>query len=144
MRKIKLGIIGAGLVWEKKHKAALNKLKNLFEVYAFCATTLKTKNKVQKEYPEALFFYDYKEIVKNKEIDAIVVLTPISLNSIVSISALDAKKDVIIEKPMAPRSLTENANLNFLDTIYSSTLYCQTQHAVVIISKFLFSVKLLV
>lgn len=46
-------------------------------------------------------------------------------------------------KIFSTRSLTENANLNFLDTTYSGVLYRQIQHAVVIISEFLFPDKLL-
>ena len=48
-----------------------------------------------------------------------------------------------ITMSIVTRSLTENANLNFLDTTYSSVLYCQTQHAVLVTSEFLFLDKLL-
>ncbi len=105
MKKIKLGVVGPGLIWEREHKPAINKLKDLFEVNAFCATSERSKNKVMKEFPVATFFLDYKEMVKKPEIDAVVVLTPIRLNATVAIAALEANKDVILEKPMAANSL---------------------------------------
>ena len=57
----------------------------------------------------------------------------------------DSSRDIYIcpQGKILTRSLTENANLNFLDTTYSGVLYRQTQHAVVIISEFLFPDKLL-
>ena len=106
MKKVKLGIVGPGLIWEREHKPALEQLTDRFEVSAFCASSESNKNKIQKEYPGLPFFSDYKELIKSPEIDAVVVLTPISLNTPVSIAALEEGKDVIVEKPMAESSLT--------------------------------------
>ena len=112
MNKIKLGIIGPGIIWERAHKPVLNRLKNLFAITAFCATSEASKNKVKKEFPDVPFFYNYKEMVKSPEVDAVVVLTPISLNPIVAMAALDSKKDVIVEKPIATDSVTAKKLIN--------------------------------
>ncbi len=104
MEKVKLGIVGPGLIWEREHKPALNQLSDLFEISAFCASSESNKNKIQKEYPGLPFFSDYKEMVQYPGIDAVVVLTPISLNTPVTIAALDHNKDVIVEKPMSENS----------------------------------------
>jgi predicted dehydrogenase len=101
MNKIRLGIIGPGLIWEKAHKPALKKFSDKFEIAAFCATSEKSKNKINKEYPGMPFYKDYKLLVKESFIDAVIVMTPITMNSVVAIEALDAGKDVFLEKPMA-------------------------------------------
>lgn len=101
MGKIRLGIIGPGLIWEKAHKPALKKFSDKFEIAAFCATSEKSKNKINKEYPGIPFYKDYKLLVKESYIDAVLIMTPITMNSVVAIEALDAGKDVFLEKPMA-------------------------------------------
>ena len=101
MSKIRLGVIGPGIIWERAHKPALKKFSNRFEIAAFCATSEKSKNKINKEYPGIPFYKDYKLLVKESFIDAVIVMTPIPMNPVVAIEALDAGKDVFLEKPMA-------------------------------------------
>jgi len=101
MNKIRLGIVGPGLIWEWAHKPVLKKLEDKFEVAAFCATSEKSKNKINKEYPVMPFYKDYKALLREPFIDAVVILTPIPLNPVIASAALDAGKDVFMEKPMA-------------------------------------------
>ncbi len=101
MGKIRLGIIGPGIIWKRAHKPALKKFSNRFEIAAFCATSEKSKNKINKEYPGMPFYKDYKLLVKESFIDAVIIMTPIPMNPVVAIEALNAGKDVFLEKPMA-------------------------------------------
>lgn len=101
MSKIRLGVIGPGIIWERAHKPALKKFRDKFEIAAFCATSEKSKSKIIKEYPGIPFYKDYKVLVKEPFIDAVIIMTPIPLNPIVAMEALDAGKDVFMEKPMA-------------------------------------------
>lgn len=100
-KKIRLGIIGAGLIWEKAHRPALAKLKNKFSISAFCARSKKTQKKIYMYYPEIPFFYDYRKMLKLDTIDAIIILTPIAHNAPFAIDSLKAGKHVIMEKPLA-------------------------------------------
>ncbi len=101
MNKIRLGIIGPGIIWERAHKPALKRLRDKFEIVAFCATSEKSKNKINKEYPGMPFYKDYQVLIKESFIDAVIIMTPIPLNPIIAVAALDAGKDVFMEKPMA-------------------------------------------
>ena len=101
MNTIRLGIIGPGNVWEKVHKPVLKRLKNKFKIAAFCATSEKSKNKISGEYPNLPFYEDYRILVKQSFIDAVLILTPIIMNATVAIEALKSRKDVFMEKPMA-------------------------------------------
>ena len=53
-----------------------------------------------KKY-EAKPYTDYKEMLKSKDIDAIVVAGPNALHAQQSIEAMEAGKHVLCEKPMA-------------------------------------------
>jgi len=101
MDKIRLGVIGPGIIWERVHKNELKRLANKFEIVAFCGRSDKSKNTAEREYPGVPFYRDYKEMVREPFIDAVIVLTPILMNPIVAGEALDAGKDVFVEKPMA-------------------------------------------
>jgi len=98
---MRLGIVGPGLIWEKRHEGALQKLQDTFTVTAFCANSDKHKAEALSRYPNAAFDTNYEDFVKRDDIDAVVVLTPIELNAPVSLAALNAGKDVFVEKPMA-------------------------------------------
>ncbi len=101
MDKIQLGIVGAGLIWDLTHKQKLNMLKSIYEIRAFSVRSESTKNKLKKEYPDLEVYNDYHEMLKLDYLDAIVVLTPIQLNALVTIEALRADKYVFVEKPVA-------------------------------------------
>ncbi len=98
---MRLGIVGPGLIWEKRHEPALEKLTDTFTVTAFCASTERYKATALARYPKAAFVTNYEQFVQREDIDAVVVLTPIELNAPVSLAALRAGKDVFLEKPMA-------------------------------------------
>jgi predicted dehydrogenase len=101
MNKVRLGIVGPGIIWETVHKDILKKFENKFEITAFCARSEKSRNKVKEEYPEAPFYTDYRELVRQPFIDAVLIMTPIPMNPVVAKEALEAGKDVFVEKPMA-------------------------------------------
>ena len=98
---MRLGILGPGLIWNKRHKPSLDKLKAAFEITAFCAASERRKSEVLRDYPHASFDTDFKTFINRPDIDAVVVLTPIHLNGPLALEALKAGKDVFLEKPMA-------------------------------------------
>jgi len=101
MKKIRLGIIGPGIIWERAHKPVLVELKDKFEIAAFCASSDRSREKIKKEYPNLPFFKDYKKLLEMDSIDTVLVLAPLTMNAMFTMAALDAGKDVITEKPMA-------------------------------------------
>jgi len=101
MNKIRLGVIGPGIIWRRAHKPSMEKPGSMFEIAAFCATSEKSKNRINAEHPGVSFYNDYRELVKEPSIDAVIIMTPIPLNQPVAMEALGAGKDVFLEKPMA-------------------------------------------
>jgi UDP-N-acetylglucosamine 3-dehydrogenase len=101
MNKIRIGVIGVGIIWRRVHKPSLTRLSSMFEISAFCATSEKSKNSIKAEYPDIPFYKDYRELVKEPAIDAVIIMTPIPLNQTIAMAALSAGKDVFTEKPMA-------------------------------------------
>lgn len=103
MEKVKVGIIGCGGIANGKHLPALKDLSNYADVVAFCDIIPERVEKAAKEYgtPDARVYTNYKELLKDAEVDNVRVLTPNRWHSIMSIDALKAGKHVLCEKPMA-------------------------------------------
>ena len=110
MQPIRLGVIGAGLIWLRRHQPTLATLSDAFLPVAFADPSEQRRAQAAEKFPDAVIMSDYQELLALSEVDAVLVLTPIVLNAPVATAALDAGKDVIMEKPIA-RSVAEAAQL---------------------------------
>ncbi len=110
MQPIRLGIIGAGLIWIRRHQLTLANLPDAFTPVAFADPSEERRNQAAEAYPNATVVAESAALLALPEVEAVVVLTPIALNAPVALAALQAGKDVIMEKPIA-RSVAEAENL---------------------------------
>ncbi|WP_238917403.1 Gfo/Idh/MocA family oxidoreductase [Clostridium sp. YIM B02555] len=96
---MKLGIIGAGMIVRDFLTITPN-LKN-FELTAILGrkNNETSINELKNEYGIKKIFYDYDELL-NSEVDTIYVALPNNLHFEFAKRALEANKNVIIEKPM--------------------------------------------
>lgn len=101
-RIVKVGIIGCGGIANGKHMPSLKKLENV-QMVAFCDIIEERAKKAAKEFgtADAKVYTDYKELLKDKEIEVVHVLTPNREHADITIDALYADKHVMCEKPMA-------------------------------------------
>ena len=99
---VKIGIIGCGGIAVGKHMPALKALDNV-EMIAFCDIDIKKAEEAAEKYGAegAKTYKDYKELLKDKDIEVVHVLTPNKSHSFISIDAMEAGKHVMCEKPMA-------------------------------------------
>ena len=100
--KVRIGIIGCGGIATSKHLPALSKLNNI-EMVAFCDLIRSRAESAAKNYgtPDAKVYENYKELLEDKTIDVVHVLTPNRSHSFISVDAMEAGKHVMCEKPMA-------------------------------------------
>lgn len=104
MGKIRMGIIGTGMAFEKLHYPAYQELKDKFQIVCVCDSDLaKAKN-----WQEALglkqedIYSDYQQMLQRTDIDAFDIMVPIELNYQVLKEVAKAGKPIICEKPLAP------------------------------------------
>ena len=102
---IKVGIIGCGGIANGKHMPALAKVPDC-EMVAFCDIIPERAQKAAEKYGAegAKAYADYKELLKDAEIDVVHVCTPNRSHSFITVDALEAGKHVMCEKPMAINS----------------------------------------
>ena len=105
-RLIKVGIIGCGGIANGKHMPSLKKVKDC-EMVAFCDIIPERAQQAAKDFgtPDAKVYTDYKELLKDPEIEVVHVCTPNRSHSFITVDALEAGKHVMCEKPMAINSV---------------------------------------
>jgi len=96
--KKKLGLIGLGYIGQLHLKHAL-KLPNA-EVVAVADSSKKALKKARALGIKRIFT-DYADILRNPEVDAVIISLPTHLHLECASLAAEAKKDVFLEKPIA-------------------------------------------
>lgn len=111
--KLKIAIVGCGGIANGKHMPSLSRLNNV-EMVAFCDLIETKAVEAAKTYgtTNAKIYTDYKELLKDKTIDVVHVLTPNRSHSFITVDALEAGKHVMCEKPMAINSAEAKKMLN--------------------------------
>ena len=104
--KLQIGIIGCGGIANGKHMPALSKQADRLEMVAFCDIIPERAEKAKADYgtADAKVYEDYKELLKDPEIDVVHVLTPKVAHADITVDAFEAGKHVMCEKPMAASS----------------------------------------
>ncbi len=102
MQKIRLGIIGTGIIVDEAHAPALKRLTDRFEVTALCnrtrakAETLAGNLGINSKN----IWQDWQQFLAEAPVDAVLLALPIELNYPVSRAAAKAGKHVLCEKPV--------------------------------------------
>lgn len=95
---MRIGLIGAGAV-APLHSRAAGLLLDV-ELTAVCDLQPEAARLVAEPIGAAVFT-DYRELIASAKVDAVIVNTPHALHREMTIAAIDAGLDVLVEKPMA-------------------------------------------
>ena len=101
--KLQVAIIGCGGIANQKHLPALKGQAAKCDMVAFCDVLIERAEKAAAEYgvEGAKVYDDYRELLKDTEIDVVHVCTPNVAHSPITVAAFEAGKHVMCEKPMA-------------------------------------------
>ena len=102
MTKIKVGLIGGGFICGV-HTQALRRL-GFIDIVAIAEANQVLADEAAKKLFIPHAYGDYREMLKNKDIDAVHVLTPNSLHFQMLKDSIMAGKHVVCEKPLAMNS----------------------------------------
>jgi len=96
---VKFGLIGYGS-WGQHHAAAIVKAPDA-ELAAIACGDGASAEAARKAYPDIPLYNDYRDLLAHAEVDAVDVVVPNHLHCEVGVAALEAGKDMLLEKPMA-------------------------------------------
>jgi len=127
-KKLNFAVIGAGMIGDV-HIDQIKK-EPRSEILSIATRTQTTLDKKLKKYPGVKGTLDYKEILNDPQIDAVVIATPPHTHSQMLQDSLAAGKHVILEKPMAI-TIEEAKKLVEIDQKYPDqvVLECSCRHA---------------
>src|SRR5437870_710816 len=99
MRKLRVGIVGAGGIARMSHAPGWKHLADA-EIVAVADVREDTARALAKEFNIPHVFTDYQELVK-LDLDAVDVCTPNQVHMPAVVAALETGKHVLCEKPLA-------------------------------------------
>src|SRR5262245_51598977 len=97
------GLIGAGDIARKRIAPALRDLPNC-NLVAVNRGRAELAADFAREFGADRWYPDWRELLADKDIDAVYIATPVYLHAVQTIAAAHAGKHVLCEKPMAMNS----------------------------------------
>jgi predicted dehydrogenase len=99
--RIHLGLIGSGD--RGRHVMSLFQKNEEVNVAAVCDIYGRMIDEAQKRAPSATAFTDHRKLLEVKELNAVLIATPDHWHAQTTLDALNAGKDVYVEKPLTLR-----------------------------------------
>jgi predicted dehydrogenase len=96
--KLKIGVVGCGLVAQVMHLPYLAELSDLFDLYAICDISAGVRTACAEKYGVSKTFRDWRELIA-ESVDAVFILSSGS-HAPIAIAAAEAGLHVFVEKPM--------------------------------------------
>ena len=94
MKKIRLGVVGCGGIFQWAHLPAIMSLKNEIEIVAVCDTKLE-RTSIAGIPETAKKYINYIDLIEDEDIDAISICTPNYYHSVIAVEALNNGKHIL-------------------------------------------------
>ncbi len=99
-KQIRLAVVGAGGFAKGMHLPNLKALSNVYHLRAIVSRTGHNANATAKQFGADYATTNFKEVLKDKETDAVLIATRHHLHGSMALEALRAGKHVLVEKPL--------------------------------------------
>jgi myo-inositol 2-dehydrogenase / D-chiro-inositol 1-dehydrogenase len=93
------GLIGYGL-WGRHHARAIAQAPGA-TLTAIACRTPQTADAARNDWPDVVVDLDYRVLLRRQDIYAVDIVVPNDLHEEIGVAALEAGKDVLLEKPLA-------------------------------------------
>jgi len=97
-KPIRIGVIGCGY-WGPNHLRVFSQLKEC-EVIGLADSKPERLTSLAERFPQVRGYLDYRELLREPSLDAVVIATPTRSHAAVVAEALKARKHVLCEKPL--------------------------------------------
>lgn len=128
MKKLNFGIIGGGMIGEVHIKSLLN--DGRVNVSWLTTRKRKTLNELSKKYDIRNISTNYIDMLKDPEVDAVIVATPPFTHLEIGKEVIKANKNLIMEKPLVISKRELNSFVNLAKTKPNLLIMeCSARHA---------------
>ncbi|MCG3203792.1 MAG: Inositol 2-dehydrogenase/D-chiro-inositol 3-dehydrogenase [Elusimicrobia bacterium] len=98
---VRLGLIGVGNFMQTTHIPNLKRMSSMAKISGICAANSSTSFSMAKQTGANIVTTQYKDLLQNPEIDAVLIGTRHDKHALIAEEALRAGKHVFLEKPLA-------------------------------------------
>ncbi len=102
MKKLRVGIVGLGWVSQVFHLPILSRFEDV-EIVTLCDRDKSRAGMIGERFGNARTYTDYQQMLTKEDIDAVIVTASTDAHLPITMAALEAGKDVFVEKPIARR-----------------------------------------
>ncbi|HAV22914.1 MAG: hypothetical protein A2X67_12090 [Ignavibacteria bacterium GWA2_55_11] len=111
MERVRIGVVGLGNIAQTAHLPILSRLQDA-QLVAVCDQEKSRAQFVAEKFGVRRWYTDFDKMLKEEEgMSAVHICTPTKVHHDIAIAALESKKDVLVEKPLA-RTMTEALAIN--------------------------------
>jgi predicted dehydrogenase len=101
MKRVGIGIIGCGYIADAAHIPNILSMPEA-KIIAIADNKQEIIDKISNKYAIQRSYTDYRQMLENPEVDAVIISTPSNTHARIAIDAANAGKHIFVEKPMAP------------------------------------------
>ena len=98
--RLRVGVVGGGLVAQAMHLHYLARMRDRFELVAVADPSATVREALQDLYNLESTHADHQGLLEEAKLDAVVICSPAQTHAQVVLDALDRGLDVFVEKPM--------------------------------------------
>ncbi|HEX7291512.1 MAG TPA: Gfo/Idh/MocA family oxidoreductase [Conexibacter sp.] len=99
--RIRIAVVGGGLIAQTVHVPTLAALPERFELVALADPSATVREALAARYPGLRTHADWRALIEDEQLDALVVCSPNGTHVDVTLAALDAGLHALVEKPLA-------------------------------------------
>src|SRR5207253_5378237 len=98
--RVRVGVIGCGMVAQAEHLQNLLQLSDRFEIAALADPSATVREAMGARYAVSCVYTDYAALLDGGNVDAVVISAPAATHADITVAALEAGVHVFVEKPL--------------------------------------------
>lgn len=102
MDKVRVGVVGLGWVSQVLHLPILSNFEDV-QLAAVCDKDKARAKMIAEKFKVERYYTDYQQMIEKEDLQAVDICTTTDAHRPIAIAALEAGKDVFVEKPIARR-----------------------------------------
>jgi len=98
--KLRIGVVGGGLVAQAMHLHFLAHMSDRFELVALADPSAAVRDALKRLYDLEAIYPDHEQLLDGTTLDALVICSPAQTHAAATLAALERGLHVFVEKPM--------------------------------------------